>query len=352
MLQSSTTPLSLASLPDLVLDEIPPLLQYSDPKALLALTLTCSSLFARIARDFHLWHRVYFGAIESIDPEIHKIVWTWDYTDYSREVGSGRLVRNVWFRCAVIALMQGRCQVFYIHWPEDAKGMENGGITQDCARWSADGEALPPALDTPWTRQVWDHDEWLVDAGEFSIVDQFEKYANNKGRTTLKWVPRHDIAFFGWADEIRKFSVVNKLISDPAYDVPEGVPKLGHRVRFGDVITTAAGLRGLGKFFVLPSTVLPDDRWDGLLPSDASRPRFVAVQSPAHEERAAVPKCCAPPTFPFSYYNDVRWDYLIEVTHMKDGTFVSHDPNDDYEWGHQFETADEREARHMGIFGW
>ncbi|KAJ3276497.1 hypothetical protein HK104_003658, partial [Borealophlyctis nickersoniae] len=298
MLQSSTTPTSLASLPDLVLDEIPPLLYRSDPKALLALTLTCSSLFARIARDYNLWYRVYFGSIESIDPEIRKIVGTWDYTDHSREVGSGRLVRSVWFRCAVIALMQGRCQVFYNCWPEDVKRMGNGGISQERHRWLNARKVLPPAPDTPWTRQVWDHDEWLMDAGEFSFVDQFEKYAE----TTLKWIPRHDIAFFGWADEISKFSVVNQLITDPAYDVPEGVPKLGHRVRLGDVITTAAGIRGLGKFFVLPSTVIPDDRWDGLLPSDASRPRFVAVQSPAHEERAAVPKCCAPPTFPFSYY--------------------------------------------------
>ncbi|KAJ3258597.1 hypothetical protein HK104_006978, partial [Borealophlyctis nickersoniae] len=85
-----TTPISLASLPDLVLDEIPPLL-WRDPKALLALTLTCSSLFARIARDYSLWNRVYFGAVESIDPEIRKFVWTWDYTDHDREVGSGRL---------------------------------------------------------------------------------------------------------------------------------------------------------------------------------------------------------------------------------------------------------------------
>ncbi|KAJ3250225.1 hypothetical protein HK104_007488 [Borealophlyctis nickersoniae] len=332
MFQSSTTPISLASLPDLVLDEIPPLLHHSDPKALLALTLTCSSLFARIARDFRLWYRVYFGAIESIDPEIRKIVWTRDYTDHSREVGSG-----------VLYWLAERGEV-------DGKRRDHTRVLPLVGRQDKNGPSSP--RDTPWTRQVWNHDEWLLDAGEFSIVDQLEKYAENKGGTTLKWIPRHDIAFFGWADSLSKFSLVNELITDPAYEVPEGVPKLGHRVRFGDVIATAAGIRGLGKFFVLPSSVIPDDRWDELLPSDASRPRFVAVQSPRHEECAAVPKCCAPPTFPFSYYSDVRWEHLIEATHMKDGTFVEHDPNDDYEWGHQFETADERKASHMWIFGW
>ncbi|KAJ3277470.1 hypothetical protein HK104_003265, partial [Borealophlyctis nickersoniae] len=218
------------------------------------------------------------------------------------------------------------------------------------------GEVLPPLKDTPWTRQVWDHDEWLEDAGEFSIVDPFEKEAEKNGpTTTLKWVPRHDIAFFGFASHINNWSLVNELITDPAYDVVEGVPKLGHRVHFGDIINTAAGRFGCGYFFVLPSTVIPDDRWDGVLPSDASRPRFVAVQAPEcpYDRSHAVPKCCAPPTFPFSYYSNLRWWQHIEGTHMKDGTLVAHDLSDEgWEWGHQFGTAEERKTRLMYKFGW
>ncbi|KAJ3299174.1 hypothetical protein HK104_009778 [Borealophlyctis nickersoniae] len=332
MLQSSTTPISLASLPNLVLDEIPPLLYRTDPKGLLALTLTCSSLFARIARDFRLWHRVYFEAVESIDPETRKIFYDVDYTDHSRQVGSGRLVVQMW---------SGR---------ETAGSHNSGGRTTGIVH--SHSKAAP---DTPWTRQVWDHDEWLVDAGEFSVVDQFEKYAEENGGTTLKWIPRHDIAFFGWDNDIRQSSLVNELMTDPAYDVPEGVPKLGHRVRFGDVIDTAGSYQGHGKFFVLPSTVIPGDRWDGLLPSDASRPRFVAVQSPYHDEQASVPKCCAPPTFPFSYYRDVREWHNMDATHLENGTFVQHDPDDDWEWGHEYETAhekSERKGHSMWMFGW
>ncbi|KAJ3050812.1 hypothetical protein HK097_008189 [Rhizophlyctis rosea] len=164
-----------------------------DIKPTLRLALSCSSTFATIAIDAPLWRSldIHNEEIEGFCGEPWKITDCPDlvalltipnYTDQSRKIGTGRMQRSLWFRCATMIAMQftanlidltphidhKRSDEFYLSKGLEPHNVPKSTVSKSVAngQWDKDVEPLDvrfisisPDHNVPYRRDG-DDDDW------------------------------------------------------------------------------------------------------------------------------------------------------------------------------------------------
>ncbi|KAJ3026807.1 hypothetical protein HDV00_011587 [Rhizophlyctis rosea] len=263
---------------------------FPDIKSTLRYALTNADNFAIIARDASLWRALYIQN-EKVGPSFaHAGPWTITqcpelvkalndptYTDHSRKIGSGRMLRSVWFRCCMLMAM-GMTTDVYCVWEFFERNPEEPCPSKGVS---------PNLVDDDVVSKIVEGGQW--DSDVVPITDDGD----------IKISLEHSVAYCRYGDEAEEADEDFAKFIDQSGG-PD-CPNVGEDMKFGDWIECNEW-RGQGKYYVTLASAV------GGLQGKAT---YAVIDAPwGFSEYRAAPAEFAPPTFPFSYHmNDqtVGW---------------------------------------------